>query len=152
MSMALLRTLLVALPVATAPAIAQAQNGPFIPTDIGFDEAWKYACWDKATIQYVANDCLSGGRYAMSGKYSRWTAEWMKEVDAAVPAKIAEVRALRANFAARQNMAYRTLRGRNVSHDDAVVICRDSKSVDAIIDSVAGLVPAPNMVIENRGR
>jgi hypothetical protein len=135
-----------------APAIAQAPSGPFVPIEPTFEEAWKYACWDKATLQMVANDCLSGGRYAMSGQYSRWTAEWMGEVDAAVPAKIAEMRAARTNYAARQNTAYRALLARNVSHDDAIVICRDPKSVDAIIDSVAGLVRTPDMIIENRNR
>ncbi len=33
---------------------------------------------------------------------------------------------------------------------DEQLICRDKNSVDAIINSVAGLQPAPNVIIENR--
>jgi hypothetical protein len=115
--------------VLSMPALAQTQSGPFVPREPSFDEAWKRACWDKAQFQIVAHDCLTQGRNV---DY-RWTADWLKEVDAATPAKIAEMRAASANAAARQNMAYRVLIARNMSHDDAVVICGDMNAVNAII-------------------
>jgi hypothetical protein len=138
--------------VLSMPGAASAQQGPFAPTELSYEEAWKLACWDKAEFQMVANDCTQGGRYMLdsSGKYSRWTDAWMRDVDAAVPGKIAQVRASSANTAARQNMAYRVLIARNMSHDDAVVICKDLSAVNAIINGVAGLEPAPGVVIEDR--
>lgn len=103
-------------------------------------------------FQIVANDCTQGGRYMLdsSGKYSRWTAAAMRDIDAAVPAKIAQVRAARASTAARQNMAYRILIARNMSPEDAIVVCGDMNAVNAIINGAAGLERAPNVVIEDR--
>jgi hypothetical protein len=137
-------TALVAL--LAVPAQAQSIGGPFVAKAPSFDEAWRYACWDKAQFQGVAHDCLTQGRNV---DY-RWTADWLKEVDAATPAKIEEIGKARSDYASRQNMAYRTLIGRNIAPDEAIVICRDKNSVDAIINSVAGLQPAPNVIIENR--
>ena len=130
---------------------AIAGDGPFFAAEPTMDEAWKAACWDEATLNIVANDCVKG-RLAKSGQYSRWSPEFLAEVEQRLPTILANMKNVRTVAAARKNIAYRALTARGVSSADAVILCEDPKIVDALVNGVAGVQLGPDIIIRQEQR
>jgi hypothetical protein len=123
---------------------AMANDAPFEAIQPTEEEAWRAVCRDVAYPQYWTSDCNKYGRNA-----GQWQPSFLALVDSKVPTKMAELLEARKLGAAKKNIAYRVLRKRGVSHEDALVMCADWSIVHAYVNAEIGLEQVSNL-IQNR--